>query len=301
MARLNRFIDRLEAGVVAFGEVVHPEVRLAQRLGDSDLDWVWFGTEHAPPDFSLLADCLQHLISRPRIRLSGQAVTGPAPMIGLPPGAATTSRWMVGLALDCGSMALHQARVQTPEDVLDLVSAARYPQGVHGSGPPGSRGYGPMGAPRYWGCTSIDEYLERADVWPLNPDGELLLLVTIEDDLGLANVEDIVRVPGLGGVIFGSSDAAMAKFGPRRSEVDPAWVAEAEDRVLRAGRDAGIAVGTAPGPSEEAMFGAIERGYTFVINRGSNYLPLDLDDRHVPVPAERRAVRPVPPPAAKEP
>lgn len=46
--RLNRFIERLENGTVAFGEIIHPDVRLAQRLGDSDLDWVWFGTEHAP-------------------------------------------------------------------------------------------------------------------------------------------------------------------------------------------------------------------------------------------------------------
>ena len=38
--RLNKFIDRLESGVVAITEIVHPDACLAQRLGDPDLDWV---------------------------------------------------------------------------------------------------------------------------------------------------------------------------------------------------------------------------------------------------------------------
>lgn len=199
---------------------------------------------------------------------------------------------MVTLALDAGFMAVHQARVQNADDVLALVDAARYPQGEGVAGPPGSRGYGPMGAPRYWGCTSIDEYLEKADIWPLDLAGELLVLVTIEDTAGLEHLDEIVAVPGLGGVIFGTSDAAMARSGSRRRGADPEWVAEAEDRVLRAGRNAGIAVGTAPGPGEPEITRAIERGFTFIINRGANYLPFDLDDRHVSIAEDRRGVRP---------
>lgn len=292
-ARLNKFIDRLESGVVSFGEIIHPDVRLAQRLGDSDLDWVWFATEHDEQDYRLLADCLAHMVSRPRIRLTGDVMAGPAPMVGLPPQAGTRAPWMVTQALDLGFMVVHQARVQTPDDVAALVRAARYPSGDSGEGPDGARGYGPMGAPRYWGCADIDDYLRKADLWPLNPDGELVLLVTVEDAVGLSNVDDIVRVPGLGGIILGTSDVTMSKFGRLGRGADTTWTDEADRVVLRAARKAGIAVGTATGSSEHAQAKAVEQGYTFVIGRGPNYLPLDLHEQRVAVPSPARAIRPV--------
>jgi 4-hydroxy-2-oxoheptanedioate aldolase len=200
---------------------------------------------------------------------------------------------MITQALDYGFMAVHQARVQRAEDVVALVNSARYPQGEGAPEPSGNRGYGPMGAARYWGCASIAEYLEKADVWPLNPDGEILLLVTVEDAEGLNNLEEIVRVPGLGGIIFGASDGTMSKFGRMSQGIEYEWTTEADERVLRAARNAGIAVGTAPGPSVQAIDRAIEKGYTFIIGRGENYLPLDLDDVRIPVPTERRTVAPL--------
>jgi 4-hydroxy-2-oxoheptanedioate aldolase len=227
------------------------------------------------------------------MRATGDAMAGPTPMIGLPPHAGSRSPWMITQALDYGFMVVHQARVQCADDVIALVNAARYPQGEDAPEPRGHRGYGPMGAPRYWGCASIAEYLEKADVWPLNPDGEILLLVTVEDAEGLGNIEEIVRVPGLGGVIFGTSDGAMSKFGRMSQGIDHEWTAEADQRVLRAARNAGLAVGTAPGPSVEAVDRAIEKGYTFIIGRGDNYLPLSLDEVRIPVPPDRRRVRAV--------
>jgi 4-hydroxy-2-oxoheptanedioate aldolase len=291
--RLNKFIDRLESGVVSCGEIIHPDVRLAQRLGDSDLDWVWFATEHDELNFRLLSDCLAHMISRPQIRVTREVVSGPAPMIGLPAHAGKRNPWMVTQALDLGFMVVHQARVQTPEDVAALVAAARYPIGASGTGPPGTRGYGPMGAPRYWGCTDVPEYLQKADVWPLNPDGEILLLVTVEDAAGLDRVEDIVKVPGLGGIILGTSDITIAKFGPLGLGSTSEWLAEAEARVRKAARNAGIAVGTAALASEAALAKAVDEGYTFVISRGENYLPLNLHEQRIALPLEQRAVRPV--------
>jgi len=290
--RLNRFIDRLESGVVSFGEIIHPDIRLAQRLGDSDLDWVWFATEHDEQDYRLLADCLAHMVSRPRIRLTGHIMAGPAPMVGLPPHAGARTPWMVTQALDLGFMVVHQARVQTADDVAALVRAARYPVGDGGEGPDGARGYGPMRAPRYWGCADVQEYLRKADVWPLNPEGEILLLVTVEDAAGLSNVEDIVRAPGLGGIILGTSDVTMSKFGRLGLASGSPWTDEAEQTVLRAARKAGIAVGTAAAASEPALAKAVEQGYTFVITRGDNYLPLNLHEQHVALPPEARAIRP---------
>jgi 4-hydroxy-2-oxoheptanedioate aldolase len=46
------------------------------------------------------------------------------------------------------------------------------------------------------GVTS-EEYMRIADPWPMNPDGELLFGLKIENPRADANVETSVRVPGI--------------------------------------------------------------------------------------------------------
>ncbi len=58
-------------------------------------------------------------------------------------------------------------------------------------------------APKYWGL-SEKEYRAKADVWPLNPDGDLLAWAIIETREGLENVREIAQVKGLSAVIVGA-------------------------------------------------------------------------------------------------
>lgn len=51
-------------------------------------------------------------------------------------------------------------------------------------------------APKYWGL-SEKEYREKADVWPLNPNGELTNWTIVESKEGLAHVRDIAAVKGI--------------------------------------------------------------------------------------------------------
>ncbi|HMF96197.1 MAG TPA: hypothetical protein VKE96_17965, partial [Vicinamibacterales bacterium] len=52
-------------------------------------------------------------------------------------------------------------------------------------------------APSYWGM-SEQEYKRKADLWPLNPDGELLNWTIVESREGLAHVREIAAVKGIG-------------------------------------------------------------------------------------------------------
>ena len=52
-------------------------------------------------------------------------------------------------------------------------------------------------APAYWGM-SDQEYRNRADLWPLNPDGELVNWTIVESKEGLAHVREIAAVKGIG-------------------------------------------------------------------------------------------------------
>jgi len=48
------------------------------------------------------------------------------------------------------------------------------------------------------------EYERRADLWPLNPDGDLLAIMMIETAEGLKNADAIAAVPGVGAIFVGA-------------------------------------------------------------------------------------------------
>jgi 4-hydroxy-2-oxoheptanedioate aldolase len=58
-------------------------------------------------------------------------------------------------------------------------------------------------AAEYWRMTP-QEYLRKADVWPLNPEGELLLSVIVESREGVANARRIAAHPGVAVVTVGA-------------------------------------------------------------------------------------------------
>jgi 4-hydroxy-2-oxoheptanedioate aldolase len=89
---------------------------------------------------------------------------------------------------------------------------------------------------------SAEEYLERADAWPLNPDGELMLGVKIESPSGLEHVEEILAVPGLAFAELGPNDLGL-QLGYRKITRDPypPELQDARERIFRACRNNGVA------------------------------------------------------------
>ena len=52
-------------------------------------------------------------------------------------------------------------------------------------------------APSFWGMSEA-EYRQKADLWPLNPDGGLINWTIVESKEGLAHVREIAAVKGIG-------------------------------------------------------------------------------------------------------
>ena len=52
-------------------------------------------------------------------------------------------------------------------------------------------------APAYWGMDR-GAVQQKADLWPLNPDGELINWTIVESKEGLAHVREIAAVKGIG-------------------------------------------------------------------------------------------------------
>ena len=65
-------------------------------------------------------------------------------------------------------------------------------------------------APKYWGLTD-KEYRDQADLWPLNPDGELTNWTIVESKAGLARVREIAAVKGIS-VLFPGAGTLRGVF-----------------------------------------------------------------------------------------
>jgi 4-hydroxy-2-oxoheptanedioate aldolase len=57
--------------------------------------------------------------------------------------------------------------------------------------------------------------VRQADLWPLNPAGDLVAIMMIETAEGLGNVNAIAAVPGVAGFYIGPSDLSNSLGVPR--------------------------------------------------------------------------------------
>ena len=100
--------------------------------------------------------------------------------------------------LNAGHAGVMMQEVESADEVRQAIAAMRF-RSNGGTRP--EEGIGLAAA--YWGLTE-EEYLERADVWPINPKGELVLWAIVESREGIANIREIAAVPGLTSLIVGA-------------------------------------------------------------------------------------------------
>jgi 4-hydroxy-2-oxoheptanedioate aldolase len=119
-----------------------------------------------------------------------------------------------------------------------------------------------MPAARYWGV-SQQQYYRKADVWPLAPDGEVLVVLMIEDTRAIENLETIVKqVPGIGVLLIGEGDLTQELGCPR--QYDNPELLRMMDHVLEVGKAYDIPVGH-PHVTGQNVSQVIEQGYRFLM------------------------------------
>jgi 4-hydroxy-2-oxoheptanedioate aldolase len=203
---LNPVVAKLAAGETVYGLINSGDWSLAnaRETARAPVDFVYADMEHNPLDFPGLAVYLLGLTDKAAVRAKGNLQPNVALFARFPP-EADESDWVVKQALDIGLMGVIFNGVDTPEQALAAVRTMRYPplRGAAHAEPAGVRGYGTAAAAYAWGVSAA-EYERRADVWPLNPAGDLLAIVMIESAEGLRNVDAIAAVPGVGALFLGA-------------------------------------------------------------------------------------------------
>jgi 2-keto-3-deoxy-L-rhamnonate aldolase RhmA len=94
--------------------------------------------------------------------------------------------------LNAGHVGIMMERVESAQEIKDGIAAMRF-RSKGGTRPDEGIGL----AARYWGMSEA-EYREKADVWPLNPNGELIVWAIVESKEGIAKVREIAATPGIG-------------------------------------------------------------------------------------------------------
>ena len=208
--RLNRTIELLSDGRSTFGILSHDRsVDNARALARSELDFVIVDMEHGAFDIETLRLFLLGMIDKARILEKGNLQMDVTPLVRLPANGRDQATFLAKQALDAGVMGIMFPYINTAAEAELAVRSMRYPQrrGSADVQPVGLRGSGPGIPDWFWG---VPNYQEIADVWPLDPRGELLCIIQIESEEGLRNVNAIAAVPGVSALFIGPADLALS-------------------------------------------------------------------------------------------
>lgn len=185
---------------------------IAEISAGAGFDWLLIDGEHAPNDLRSIVAQLQVLAAR-----DSHAVVRPP--IG--------ESWIIKQLLDAGAQTLLIPMVESAEQAQELVDAVTYP-------PHGVRGVGSALA-RASDFAAIGDYLTTAR-------DEICLLAQVENQKGMAALDDILKVDGLDGVFIGPSDLAadMGFIGQAGAAEVKAAVLRAMEKIVASGKAAGI-------------------------------------------------------------
>lgn len=216
--RFNKMIELLDQGQPVYN-ILAKDVSYegGKAMAQTWADYIKVDMEHAPFDIRALDQFMRGLVDGGPTRSGHRipAVVAEVPAEGVSAEEIRANAWMFKQVLARGVTGINLCHAETPAAIKAFVEACRYPFHTIGSGPvlaEGRRGHGNAGeedAAAIWGL-SVEEYLQRADVWPLNPHGELMLGVKIENRRALRNAERSARVPGIGFAEWGSRDMAWS-------------------------------------------------------------------------------------------
>jgi 2-keto-3-deoxy-L-rhamnonate aldolase RhmA len=180
--RVNRLISILETGKPAIGVWTGAlsAPRITKVLATSDADFIVADVEHDIYDFGMLHRFLLEVQDFSN-RYRTEPRVAPVVLVKLANRATWDPRYEIAESLKVGpAMGIWIPMVESRADLERAISAVR---GAETSAMAG------LNIPK-----------ERRDVWPLNPNGELLVVAMIETEEGVRHAQEIVETPGVSAI-----------------------------------------------------------------------------------------------------
>ena len=241
---LNPAIEKLARGQAMIGvQTDDMSLQNCHSLARIDFDYAYVDMEHGPLNLDGLAYCIAAMVDKAAALKKGNAQPKVALFARFPPYGRDleSNDWIVKQALDMGLMGVIFNGVENKEQMTQLIRYMRYPQQKTSEYqlPPGLRGYSPGNAAFAWGISTA-EYERHADLWPLNPEGDLIAIPMIETAEGLRNVDQIASVPGVSAIFIGAAGDLHQYLGVPQ---DSPEVEQARQTILTACKAHNVACG----------------------------------------------------------
>jgi 2-keto-3-deoxy-L-rhamnonate aldolase RhmA len=238
--RENRTKALMAAGQPALGvSLTIPDAFVAEMVGAAGFDFVFIDTEHSPITIDQLQIMLIALRSSPSTTLVRPVANDPA---------------LIKQILDLGAEGVVVPEVHDVASAAAAVEATRYP-------PSGLRGFGPRRAARLDG--GRPNYLRHADQ-------QIAAFVMIEHSEAVDDIDAILQIPGLDGIMVGPADLAVGMG--HLLELDHAAPAAAIERVFDACQQHSFPFG---------IFAAAEQSARTWVGRGALFATIGSDVQFV--------------------
>lgn len=244
--RINRAIELLESGQPIYYTGGRGGYEEGKKMAATKADYINYEMEHGAFDMKELRDFMRGLVDAGPTSSGHRtpAVIVTLPILGKDPASMRANYWVAQQVMAAGVHGILLCHAENPEAVKILVESLRYPFAPKHAGlNTGIRGNGSQGfASQIWGL-STTEYMNKADVWPLNKQGEIMIGVKIETPMATENVEKTTKVPGLAFAEWGPGDQSFFLVGPPTAggvrEAHPA-MQKARTRIFQAAKAANL-------------------------------------------------------------
>ena len=231
---LEKFLEKTRSGEIALGGLVtFTDPSVTELVADAGYDWVFIDGEHGVMDRNT---AMLHLMA-----VRG---TNCASFYRVP----ACDHTEIKRVIDFGPAGIIVPMIMNADDARRAVEAMRYPlEGTRGCGFRRCVGYG---------VEPIEEYWETAKHEPL-------VILQIEHIEAVRNIDSILDVPGIDGILIGPYDLSTS-MGKSRQWYDPE-VAGTYDLVANKVKERGLLLGVSC-DSEYAAWK--KRGVNFIAIRG---------------------------------
>ena len=232
-------------------------------------DYINVGFEHGAFDLAGLDSYLHGMVDAGPTRSGHRtpAIIVEAPVNGISREIVEANAWQFQQILARGVHGIILCKANTADATRAFVECCRYPiqrAGVGRGLGEGTRGFGSENSAAYvWGIDN-ETYGAKADPWPLNPEGELILGIKIETRTAIAQLEEIVSVPGIAFAEVGPTDLGYALGIPALTVPLIGEVAEVEQRLKEACKASGVPFHPFTGHlGPDGIPGAIDEGGSY--------------------------------------
>ncbi len=179
----NPIRERCLKGETVYGTMIQ-DVRttaIGQIMAQAGVDFLFFDMEHGPFDISAIADMVK--VTR---------LTSVTPFVRVP----NDQYHLMARVLDAGARGIMIPRIETRQQVEDIVSNTHYPPvGVRGCSV--DKGHNDFEPQKMW------EFTEQANQ-------ENMIILQIERAKAIENIDDLLSVEGVDAAILGPNDLALS-------------------------------------------------------------------------------------------